>query len=317
MKILHLDQIQKILNIDHAIDSIKEGFIAYSENRTTVPPVGHLGFDDPKGDCHIKSGYIDGDDYFVIKIATGFYGNQSTGSPSSTGMMILSDAKCAAFKAILIDESYLTDIRTAIAGLIVAELLAPRDPENIGIIGTGIQARLQVELLKKTIKAKNIFVWGRSPKAMAEYELEMTEKGYKVYKADTPKDVAARCDLIVTATASGSALLKSEWLLPGTHITAVGADAPGKQELDPAIFAKADIVCVDSRSQCLDHGDTAHAVSRGLISEDRLIEIGELLKSPHLARQSSDQITIADLTGVAVQDIQIAKAVYEASKKAG
>ena len=315
MKILNLKQIKACLDIDAAVEAIEQGYIAYSEKRATVPPVGHLGFTDPAGDCHIKYGYIHGDDIFVIKVAHGFYGNQAPGLPGSTGMMIVCSAKSAEFKALLLDECYLTDIRTAIAGLIAARLMAPRQITAIGILGTGVQARLQLELLKKCTSTRRVYVWGRSRDSADACAHDMQAAGFNAEPVESPSDIADRCNLIITATAARQPLLTADSIRPGTHITAVGADAPGKQELDPDIFKIADIVAVDSRSQCIDHGEVAQAVSRNLVTENQLIELGHMLQRPTLARSSQTQITVTDLTGVAVQDIQIAKAVYTASLK--
>ncbi len=313
MKILDLEQIKACLEIDAAIDAIEQGYIAYSEKRAIVPPVGHLGFTDPEGDCHIKYGYIEGDDFFVIKVAHGFYGNQAAGLPGSTGMMLVCGARSAEFKALLLDDCYLTDVRTAIGGLIAARLLAPERISAIGIVGTGVQARMQLELLKKLTGTREVHVWGRSPDAADACVRDMQGAGFAAERARSPGDIADRCNLIVTVTAAREPLLPADRIRPGTHITAVGADAPGKQELDPEICKRADIVAVDSRSQCVDHGEVAHALSGALVAEDRLIELGEMLLRPELGRSSQDQVTVADLTGVAVQDIQIAKAVYAAS----
>ena len=142
---------------------------------------------------------------------------------------------------------------------------------------------------------------------------DLQAAGFNAEPVESPGDIAEKCNLIVTATAARQPLLTADSIRPGTHITAVGADAPGKQELDPDIFKIANIIAVDSRSQCMDHGEVAHAVSRNLVAENQLIELGHMLLRPMLGRSSQNQITVADLTGVAVQDIQIAKAVYTAS----
>lgn len=315
MKILNLDQIKACLDIDAAVEAIAQGYIAYSEKRATVPPVGHLAFTDPDGDCHIKYGYIQGDDIFVIKVAHGFYGNQAPGLPGSTGMMIVCSTKSAQFEALLLDECYLTDIRTAIAGLIAARLMAPQQITAIGILGTGVQARLQPELLKKCTSTRRLYVWGRSRDSADACAQDLQAAGFKAESVESPGDIADKCNLIITATAARKPLLRADSIRPGTHITAVGADAPGKQELDPDIFKIADIIAVDSRSQCIDHGEVAQAVSRNLVTENQLIEMGNMLLRPTLGRSSQTQITVTDLTGVAVQDIQIAKAVYTASQQ--
>jgi ornithine cyclodeaminase len=133
---------------------------------------------------------------------------------------------------------------------------------------------------------------------------------------EVAKDLAqltADCNLIVTTTSSAKPLLFAHQIRPGTHITAVGADDVGKQEIDPEIFAKADKVIVDSQSQCIELGDVSYAVKRGLIEKERLIELGNVIMNSSLGRTSESEITVADLTGVAIQDLQIAATILEKS----
>ncbi len=128
--------------------------------------------------------------------------------------------------------------------------------------------------------------------------------------ASSVRELCERCDLVVTATASTRPLISAEWIGPGTHITAVGADVKGKQELDPQILGRADIRAVDSVAQCVDHGELGHAVAAKLVMPEDLVELGSILAGAQRGRSSPEQITVADLTGLAVQDLQIAKAVW-------
>ena len=130
-------------------------------------------------------------------------------------------------------------------------------------------------------------------------------------KVESTCEIAESCDLIITATPSKIPLLKKESLKKGTHITALGSDSPGKQELEHDIFAKADLIVADSKLQCLERGEIHHAIKHGIIEEGDVQELGSLISANEPIYRDEDQITIADLTGVAVQDIQIAKAVYE------
>ena len=146
--IIYADQIKEIVNKIDISDQLEQGFVAYSQNHVVVPPVGELVFQDPPGDTHIKYGYIKEDDYFVIKIASGFYENYKLDLPSSSGLMLLFSQKTGMLISVLIDEGYLTNVRTAVAGQIVAKYMAPKEVNGIGVFGTGIQGRLQVEYLK-------------------------------------------------------------------------------------------------------------------------------------------------------------------------
>ena len=246
---------------------------------------------------------IDDDDFWVIKIAGGPH------TQPSNGMMIVISTKTGEPVVLLQDNGYLTQLRTAVAGLISAKFLAPKTVSAIGIIGTGEQARIQLELLKNWTSCRDVYVWGRSPKKTAQYKQDMLKTGFRVQVAPDIVDITNKCNLIITTTCTPTPVVSALDIRPGTHITAIGADAPGKHELDPALFKKADIVVVDSKSQCIDHGDTHQAYSQGLIVEKDLIELGKIIANPSLGRAHQDQITITDLTGIAVQDIQIAKAV--------
>jgi ornithine cyclodeaminase len=312
-KVVTLDEIKKILaNLDNQnlTSAIEQGFVAYSEGRAVVPPVGHLQFDKPPGDVHIKYGYIRGDDYYVIKVASGFYNNPKIGLASANGTMLVFSQKTGELVTILLDEGYLTNIRTAIAGAITAKYLAPKNVEAIGIVGTGIQARLQLQYLKTVTDCRTVCVFGRSDTALRNYRQGMESLGFTIDTTRDIHDITANCNLVVTTTPSTEPLIQADQIRPGTHITAMGADGGGKQELDPIILQKADLVIVDSKSQCIDHGEAGFAVRQGLIQSDALIELGDFIKDGR-HRQNDKQVTVADLTGVAVQDIQIAKQIYE------
>ena len=315
MRVYKLDEIKRVLDPLKLIKSQKDGFVAYSQGRVVVPPVGYLHFDEPPGDCHIKYGYIKGDDYFVVKIATGFYRNPDAGLPAGNGMMALFSQKTGELEALLMDEGYLTDKRTAAAGAVVAEYLAPTPVKRIGIVGAGVQARMQLEMLKYVTDCREVCVWGRDIRKTTQYKADMDQLGFVVQTAADMDELTESCNLIVTTTASKDALLHATQIKSGTHITAVGADAPGKQELEPQIFKQAGVRAVDSITQCVDHGDAAHAIRKGLITRDQLVELGAVISNPQLGRTSEDQITVADLTGVAVQDIEVAKLAFQSLTK--
>ncbi len=313
MEIISLHRIKEILaksNPETLLAAIEEGFVLYADGKVVVPPVGHLAFTDPPGDVHIKYGRIEGDEYYVIKIASGFYDNPKQGLPPGNGMMMVFSAKTGEPLAILHDEGVLTDIRTAIAGAVVAKYMAPSNVKCIGIVGTGVQARLQLAYLNSITPCREVMVWGRS---LEKGEAMAADPDLSEFNISVTTDMAAlaeRCNLIVTTTASRKALLMAGQVRPGTHITAMGADASGKQELDPALFAKADIVVADSIDQCVDHGDIYHAVKSGELALEKILALGDVIQHAQRRRTSDAQITIADLTGVAIQDIQIAKGVY-------
>ncbi|WP_025664809.1 ornithine cyclodeaminase family protein [Aquimarina megaterium] len=308
--IINLKDIKESIQSLDVVAAMEEGFIHYSNGKTVVPPVGELLFEDPPGDVHIKYGYIKNDDFYVIKIASGFYNNSKLGIASSQGMMLIFSQKTGQPIAILLDEGHLTDIRTAAAGALAATYFAPKKINAIGIIGTGIQAKLQLQFLQKNNPCKTVWVWGRTLENAKKFKAELNTD-FDIYIAKTPAEVAKNSTLIVTTTPSEVALLDAKDILPGTHITAVGSDTSDKQELDSELLQKADIVIADSIPQSKSRGEIYRAVKDGAISEEKIVELGSAIQDPALQRTDDHQITIVDLTGVAVQDIMIAKAVYK------
>lgn len=309
MDIVSLEQIKEILPSIDLIPAIEAGFTAYSAGKAVVPPVGELLMD--RGDVHIKYGYLRGDKYYVIKIASGFYDNPGLGLRSGNGLMLLFDQQTGELVSILLDEGHLTDTRTAVAGAIAAKHLAPRNVERIGIIGTGVQARAQLMYLARVNACRDVIVFGRGEEQLSRYEREMKKHGFTIEVTNNTEDVLNTCNLIVTTTPSTTPLLEASGVRKGTHITAVGSDTPQKQELDPAILQKADLVVADSIAQCLERGEIHKAIESGHISGDELTELGDIIAGNTAGRVSEEQITVVDLTGVAVQDIKIATAVYE------
>lgn len=312
MKVLTKDEIVARFDAARAVRMIEAGFVAYSRGETQVPPVQNFQFADADGDCCIKSAYVTGADTFVVKVSTGFYRNPSRGLPSNNGLMLALSARTGEPLALLQDEGWLTCVRTALAGQIVARLLAPTHVDAIGIVGTGEQARLQLEHLRAVTECRDVHVWGRSDATLDAYAAFAETLGFRVHPQRDANDVAQHANLIVTTTPSRQALLSRDAIRPGTHITAVGADGLGKQELDPRIVGAADIVVADSIAQCSAYGEISHAVSAGLVEKKTLVELGVALARGNRVRQNDSQITVADLTGVAVQDSAVAASVLNA-----
>jgi len=312
--ILSLGQIKEALKkidpVEGIIPAIAEGFIAYSRGQVVVPPVGELVFEEGRGDCHIKYGYIKNDGYFVIKVAAGFYDNPKIGLPTTFGLMLLFSQKTGELISVLLDEGYLTQVRTAAAGAVAAEHFAPRRVRRVGIFGAGVQGRMQLEYLRYVREFADVIVWGLNQQELDSYRADMEAKGFRVKTTLDPEEIASTANVIVTATPSHTPLLRAGQIRPGTHITAMGSDTSDKQELDPAILEKADRVVVDSIPQSLLRGEVFKALTAGAIRKEDLVELGTALSDPKRQRQTEDEITVVDLTGVAVQDIQITKAVW-------
>jgi ornithine cyclodeaminase len=303
-------EIEQALAAVDVVTEIEAGFVAYSQGRCVIPPVGELIFDDPPGEVHLKYGYIRGDEYYVVKIASGFYDNPRLGLPSGDGVMLLFRQETGELVAVLLDRGRLTDVRTAAAGAVAARHLAPPEVRRVGILGTGTQARLQLLYLRGVVDCERVLVCGRRKEALDDYRRALESSGFSVETTERPEQLGARCELIVTTTPATGPLLRPEWIRPGTHVTAVGSDTVAKQELDARILEQADVVVGDSIAQCRERGEIAQALACGAIDEGRVVELGAVVTGDAPGRTAASQVTVADLTGVAVQDLQIAKAVY-------
>jgi ornithine cyclodeaminase len=306
-------QIEQVIEPPQVIAAMERAFAAYSNGEAVIPPVGQLDFEEPPGDCHIKYGYLKGGSTFTVKIATGFWKNPQRGLASSNGVVLVFSSETGELRTIFQDEGYLTDMRTAAAGAVAAKYLAPRDVACIGIIGSGLQARLQLDYLREVTACRRVKLWARA----ADRARAVAVPGFDIEVVASPAEVAAGAQLIVTTTASHNWLLGAADVRPGTHITAVGADGGGKQELDPKLVARAALRVVDSRSQCSQFGDSALALEQRLIELEDLVELGQLIRDPALHPRREGDITIADLTGVAVQDMAIAELALQGLERAG
>ncbi len=316
--VLELDEIKRLVDIPQVIREMETGFVLYSEGQVEVPPVGFLHFEEPPGDVHIKYGFVSGDEYYVLKMASGFYNNADLGLPISDGLLLVFSQKSGELELILLDKCWLTDVRTAAAGAVAAKHLAPKNVHRIGIVGTGVQARMQLEMLRDVVDCTSCLVWGRDSTKVQRMiaDVRASESvqawGLQIEAAPALDDLVSQCNLIVTTTSARSPLIRADQVQQGTHITAMGSDDHGKQELEAEVLGKADLVVADSVSQCVDHGECFGAVRKGHIAADSILELGHVIKNGEIGRTNDDQITVVDLTGVAIQDIQIAKMVARA-----
>ncbi|HTO31524.1 MAG TPA: ornithine cyclodeaminase family protein [Pararhizobium sp.] len=307
MQIISKSEIERSIDITKIAPALRAAFISMSRGDAQVPPVGYLGFPANNGDCHIKFGHIKGDPVFVVKIATGFYSNPSKGLPTGNGVVLALSAETGEVLAILQDEGLLTDLRTGFGGAIATEALARKDARKIAIVGTGVQARHQIRAHREVLSKRNpVFtVWGRTPENARRLADELKGEGITVDVSTELAELCSESDVIVTSTMSQSPIVMADWIRPGTHITATGADAPGKQELDTAVVKMATVRIADHVAQCLHHGEFSHS---GLLGTD-VTELGIILDGGVGGRTNDLEISVVDLTGVAVQDIAIAQTV--------
>lgn len=317
--VLKKEEIESILKLEDSIEAVEEGFKAYNSGRTVIPfPVAQL-VPDHNGDVHIKPGYIKGYPTYTVKIASGFYDNPRQGLTPSHGMMLLFDSQTGFPLCFEVDRGFITDLRTAAAGAVAARALAKKKVNQVGVIGTGVQARLQAEALSKVRDFPLLKVWGRNPLRVDQYVKAMQGKiPAKVVAVKDAEEAVVGSDVILTATMSTVPLVRAKWISEGAHITAVGSDSPEKQELEAKVLGKADKVVVDSLRQCAQLGELHHALEEGILVEsDVHAELGEVLLGKKKGRENDDEITVCDLTGIAVQDVVTSQLVYERAVKGG
>ena len=312
--IYQLEEIRAALQGSDLLAAMERAFVNYSRGLAVLPSVGELLFSDPPGDVHIKYGYVSGDDYYLVKVASGFYNNPQLGLASSNGLMLLFSQRTGELLAVLLDRGHLTDVRTAAAGAVAARYLAPRSLACIGIVGCGIQAEQQLRFLAPAVDCRRVLAWGRDRQRLQAWRERLADTGFDIDFAADLDQLVDHCRLIVTTTPATEPLLQA--VHSGTHVTAIGADTSDKQELDSDILAAADVVAVDSRRQCQSRGEVFKAVEAGAIALDAVVEMGEIIDGSCRGRRHDEQITVADLTGIATQDIEIARTVYQRIRNA-
>jgi ectoine utilization protein EutC len=309
IRIVTEKELRQCVEMDNeSLEAVEESFVSLSKGEATVPPIMRIPVPERTGEVDVKSAHIHGLESLTIKIASGFYENLRRGLPSSSGLMVVVSAETGFVQSILLDNGYLTDVRTGLAGAIAAKYLAKVSIGTAGVIGSGAQARYQMRALKLVRDYRRLLVYGIVPEEVDRYVSEVSSAlSVEVVRAKSAEEVVRNSDVVVTATPSRTAYLRPEWLHPGLHITAMGADGEEKQELFPEVLARADRLACDRKSQCLRLGELHHGIEAKLIAEDTsLTELGEIIAGRKPGRESDEQITVCDLTGVGVQDTAIA-----------
>lgn len=313
---LSKSEVYECLSMKDAIDAVRVAYSACAQGRVQMPVVQHLDVHQYNGEVDIKSGFIEDFKLIGTKIASGFYDNRKKGLPPGIAIIVLLDLETSMPLAIM-DGSHITAYRTGAAGAVAAGALARRNSTHVGILGAGTQGRMQLIALKELFDIQYVKIWDIEPDMARRYSDEMCEVlSVEVSVVDKPEMVVPDADILVTATPSRKALIPVSAIHEGLHINAIGADGPGKQELDPLIMTRASKIVVDSLSQCIRIGEIQHAISQGLIcKEDVHAEIGEILNSDKVGRENDYEITVFDATGISAQDIAAAKMVYDEARK--
>lgn len=318
--ILTEDEIRSCVDLDQeAIAAVADGFTSLVAGEATLPPIVRVDVPEHKGEVDIKTAYVRGLDSFAIKIAAGFFDNYRLGLPTGSGIMVLVSAKTGRPEAVLLDNGYLTDVRTGAAGALAARYLARERVETAGVIGSGMQARYQMMALKQVRDFQRLMVYGIIPDQVERYATEMVSVlGVEVVTAGDVETVVRGSDVVVTATPAKEPYLRAEWLHAGLHITAMGTDSEDKQELHAEALARADILVCDRKSQSFRLGEFHNGLEAGVLSQDApIIELGDLTSGRKPGRRSDEEITICDLTGVGVQDTAIALLAYRKAMEKG
>jgi ornithine cyclodeaminase len=318
--ILTENEIRQCVDLDQeALAAVEDGFTRLADGKAVMPPIMRIDVPEHNGEVDVKSAYLQGLDSFAVKMSSGFFDNYKLGLPSLGGMMILLSSKVGFPQALLLDNGYLTDVRTGLAGAIAAKYLARQRLGTVGVIGAGGQARYQVRALKLVGDFEKVLVYNRTPERVDKYIEEMTAVlDADVLQATSIADVVRQSDVLITTTPTKKPFIKADWLHPGLHITAMGSDAEEKNELEPAVLGRADLLVCDRKSQVFRLGEHHHALAAGVITEDDdIVELGELTAGRHPGRENDQQITVCDLTGTGVQDTAIALLAYRKAQEKG
>lgn len=305
------------LNAD-TVECVEQAFRLLATVDVAMPPIMSFEVPEFNGEVDVKTAYVPGIDSFAIKMSTGFFDNPKLGLPSLSGLMVLISAKTGQVEAVLLDNGYLTDIRTAAAGAVAAKWLSREDSTTAGIVGAGLQARLQLKALTLVRPIKRALVWGRdADKAAACAHDIRRDLGLDAVSVSSIDDLAAASDIVVTTTPSTEPLLLESHLRPGMHVTAMGSDADYKVEIDPAALAAADLYVCDRVAQCQTRGELRMALEAMAVDAGaEWPELGDIIAGIAKGRTDASQITICDLTGTGVQDTAIATLASSLAAKA-
>ncbi|WP_432349147.1 ectoine utilization protein EutC (plasmid) [Shinella yambaruensis] len=320
MKILTEAELRRIVPLDlEAIACVEDAFHALATKAVAMPPILRLDIPEHRGEVDVKTAYVPGLSGFAIKISPGFFDNPKIGLPSTNGLMVLFSATTGLVEAVLLDNGYLTDVRTAAAGAVAARHLSRPDATVAAIFGAGMQAKLQLEALCLVRPIREARLWARDGRKAEAAALELTAKlGLPVRAEADGRAAVDGADIIVTTTPSETPVLKAEWLQPGQHVTAMGSDAEHKNEIEPAVITGAGLYVADSLKQTRRLGELQHAIAAGLVTEGAgFPELGEIIAGRKPGRSGPEEITVADLTGTGIQDTAIATLAAARAAAAG
>ena len=302
-----------------SIEAIEQAFVLLATAAVAMPPILRLDIPEHNGEVDVKTAYLPGLERFAIKVSPGFFDNPALGLPSLNGMMMLLSARTGLLDALLLDNGYLTAVRTAAAGAVAARCLSRPDSRCVALIGAGEQAALQLQALRLVRPIDSVRVWARDPARAVAFGVELSrDAGLQVTACATVDEAMADSDIAITCTPSRAPLIEARHLRPGLHITAMGSDAEHKNEISPQVVAQVDRYVADRLSQTRILGELHHALAAGVIDdESAFAELGQVLAGQRPGRTDAAQITLCDLTGTGAQDTAMANLAFERARAAG
>lgn len=308
-------QLRKLVPLDlDAIEQVEAAFKSLATEAVAMPPILRLDIPEHAGEVDVKTAYLPRFPSFAIKVSPGFFDNPSLGLPSLNGLMLVLSARTGLTEAVLLDNGYLTAVRTAAAGAVASRWLARKDAKRVAIIGAGEQARLQLKALRLVRDIDHVTVWARERDRAVQFARDCD--GIDCDVADSVSSALKRADIAVTTTPSREPLIHARDLHSGLHITAMGSDAEHKNELAPDVFAKARYVC-DRLQQVRVLGELHHAIEAGVIDAGAsFAELGQVIAQQAPGRTNDDEVTVCDLTGTGAQDTAIATLAIQRARAA-
>lgn len=310
--LLNKEEVGRLICMMEVIGTVEEAYKAFNSGQVNQPPYTCIHLPPPRGEIDFKLGYCEANEMISMKASSGGFPNNLAehGVPSGMGTILLFDARTCALVCVM-DGSLITGLRTGAAGAVSVKVLARQNARKITSIGTGNQARMQIRAIHEVMKIEEIHAWDHHLENLARYKADIErEFGIPVVMARSMQEAVAQADILITTTRGKGSLVEAPWIQPGTHIVAMGTDTYGKQELEPEIFRNAKIVN-DSIAQCIEKGETWHPLNQNIITQANIhAEIGEILLGKKPGRETDDEITIFDSTGMAIQDNTTAAKIY-------
>lgn len=314
--VLSRREIESVVNIGDALEPVEEAFREHGLGHASMPSKVYLELPGHEGDFRAMPAFLPALKVAGIKWVNSHPGNPARGLPSVMAITILSDPETALPLALL-DATYLTYVRTAAGGGVAARRLARPESRRLGLVGCGVQARAQAEALRIVMKIGEAYLYDvRRPSAEA-LAAELERAGVRARVVDTVRECVEAAEVLVTATPARQPVVEADWVKPGTHINAIGADAPGKQEIDGRLLKRAKVV-VDDREQAFHSGEVNVPLEKGILRPEEIYAtLGEVVAGKKPGRTSADEITLFDSTGLAIQDLAVARLAYERCRQRG